>query len=235
VGRVVIRGAGGIGGALGAWPTRSGLEVRPMDRDRGRVRAVRSQRPPVTGARGSSQVEARAVLPEEAKGPPGTAVTKRRWAGARSKPGRASPRFATAPVDVSVHETPRRPGAGWARYRRVREAMGVPEPPGVHTEDLGGVRPHDHREPAVEAMARFSRGRIEVGAGVRRTPVVRRRRSEVGRRAGTPRREGTRPGLDPALDRRRPGPIHELEEARRMSWDDLTEPAAAGRAAGEPR
>ncbi len=67
--RVVIWGAGAIGGVLGAWLTRSGQDVLLVDRDREHVRAIQSEGLTITGTRGTFRVHVPAALPEEVEGP----------------------------------------------------------------------------------------------------------------------------------------------------------------------
>lgn len=67
--RVVIWGAGAIGGVLGAWLARSGQDVLLVDRDREHVRAIQSDGLTITGTRGTFQVRVPAALPEEVEGP----------------------------------------------------------------------------------------------------------------------------------------------------------------------
>lgn len=67
--RVVIWGAGAIGGVLGAWLARSGQDVLLVDRDADHVRAIRAEGLTISGTRGEFRVEVPAALPEEVEGP----------------------------------------------------------------------------------------------------------------------------------------------------------------------
>lgn len=67
--RVVIWGAGAIGGVLGAWMARSGQDVLLVDLDADHVRAINTGGLAISGTRGPFQVRVRAALPEEVEGP----------------------------------------------------------------------------------------------------------------------------------------------------------------------
>jgi len=67
--RVLVWGAGAIGGVIGAWMAREGVELLLVDRDRAHVEAIRSRGLLIDGVRGSFRVEVPCALPEEVEGP----------------------------------------------------------------------------------------------------------------------------------------------------------------------
>lgn len=67
--RVVVWGAGAIGGVLGAWMARAGEDVLLVDRDEAHVRAINQDGLEITGTRGPFRVRVRAALPERVEGP----------------------------------------------------------------------------------------------------------------------------------------------------------------------
>lgn len=62
---VVIGGAGAIGGVLGAWLARAGLDVLLVDRDQDHVAAIRHDGRLITGVRGEFTSGRRAALLDE--------------------------------------------------------------------------------------------------------------------------------------------------------------------------
>jgi 2-dehydropantoate 2-reductase len=72
--RIVIWGAGAIGGVLGAWMARAGLDVLLVDRDAAHVRAVNERGLAISGTRGPFEVRVPAALPEDVEGPLDTVV-----------------------------------------------------------------------------------------------------------------------------------------------------------------
>jgi 2-dehydropantoate 2-reductase len=66
---VVIWGAGAIGGLIGAWLARSGVEVMLVDRDEEHVEAIRGRGLLVDGIRGEFRVQLPVVLPAELREP----------------------------------------------------------------------------------------------------------------------------------------------------------------------
>jgi 2-dehydropantoate 2-reductase len=66
---VVIWGAGAIGGLVGAWLARSGVDVVLVDRDEEHVEAIRARGLLIDGIRGEFRVQVPVVLPAELRGP----------------------------------------------------------------------------------------------------------------------------------------------------------------------
>jgi 2-dehydropantoate 2-reductase len=66
---VVIWGAGAIGGLVGAWLARSGVDVMLVDRDEEHVEAIRTRGLLVDGIRGEFRVQLPVVLPAELRQP----------------------------------------------------------------------------------------------------------------------------------------------------------------------
>jgi 2-dehydropantoate 2-reductase len=72
--RIVIWGAGAIGGVLGAWMARSGQDVLLVDRDAAHVEAINQRGLAISGTRGHIEVRLPAALPEDVEGPLDTVV-----------------------------------------------------------------------------------------------------------------------------------------------------------------
>jgi 2-dehydropantoate 2-reductase len=66
--RIVIWGAGAIGGVLGAWIARSGREVLLVDVDAEHVDAINARGLTISGTRGTFSVRVPAVLPDQVEG-----------------------------------------------------------------------------------------------------------------------------------------------------------------------
>ena len=67
--RIVVWGAGAIGGVVGAWMARQGEQITLIDRDEEHVAAIRQRGLLIDGVRGEFRVQVPASLPEEAEGP----------------------------------------------------------------------------------------------------------------------------------------------------------------------
>lgn len=103
MGPVVIWGAGAMGGSIGAWLHRAGVEVLFVDADRAHVAAIRERGLRITGPVDEFTVRAQAVTPEElAAGVPagvvqtGVAVEEE----PRGTPGRPGPAWPPPPFHV---------------------------------------------------------------------------------------------------------------------------------------
>ena len=66
--RIAVWGAGAIGGVVGAWISRAGIDVLLVDRDRTHVEAIREAGLVVDGVRGEFRAIVPALMPTEVEG-----------------------------------------------------------------------------------------------------------------------------------------------------------------------
>jgi 2-dehydropantoate 2-reductase len=72
--QVTVWGAGAIGGVVGAWLVRNGVDVLFVDQDAAHVEAMNRNGLFVDGIRGEFRVPVKAVVPDDVRGPLGTVL-----------------------------------------------------------------------------------------------------------------------------------------------------------------